>query len=123
MLVVPPPGQVCCCKQRPVQDGELPQTLGVPAPPQSSPGPQIGGAGAAGQQSTTPPQPSAMKPQFAAPHVFFTHGGAPHRLGVPPPPHVSPTTHETGQLMTLPQPSAIGPQSPGAHVVLVGTQT
>jgi hypothetical protein len=83
MLVVPPPGHVTCCWHSPVQPGAVPQVLGTPEPPQLCPGPQTG---TAGQQFTEPPQPSAMNPQFCVPHVFFTQGGAPQRLGVPPPP-------------------------------------
>jgi hypothetical protein len=88
MLVVPPPGHVTCCVQRPVQVTGVPHVLATPAPPHDSPGPQTGTAGADGQQSIEPPQPSAMKPQFWVPHVFFTHGGAPHTLGDAPPPQI-----------------------------------
>jgi hypothetical protein len=77
----------------------------------------------AGQQSTTPPQPSAMNPQFFAPHVAFVQGGAPQSPGfIGSPPHVWPIGHVVGQLMMPPHPSDCGPQSPGPHVVFVGTQ-
>ena len=84
MLVVAAPAHACCCVQRPVQPAGVPQVFGTPAPPHDMPGPQIGAP--AGQHVTLPPQPSAMKPQFCVPQVFFTQGGAPHTLGVPPPP-------------------------------------
>src|SRR4051794_22450522 len=70
-----------------------------------------------------PPQPSALNPHVAAPHVSFTHGGAPQKLGTPPPPQVSPVGQVGGHWRRPPHPSAIGPQSPVAHAVFVGTHT
>src|SRR3954470_17799022 len=91
MLVVPPPAHACCWVHSPVQLAGAEHTLGVPPPPHVCPG---GQTTLAPQQLTTPPQPSATNPQFCdAEHVFFTHGGAPQRLGVPPPPHVCPAGH------------------------------
>jgi hypothetical protein len=42
-------------------------------------------------------------------HVFGVHGGLPHTLALPPPPHVSLLLH-VPHWMTPPQPSPIGPQ-------------
>lgn len=75
----------------------IPQTFGVPPPPQVVP-PWQGG------QTTVPPQPSAIVPHWFASHCFFTQAGAPHLLATPPPPHVCPSGH-IGHWMTLPQPS------------------
>jgi hypothetical protein len=39
-------------------------------------------------QSSVPPQPSPSLPHIPAEHVFGVHAGAPHWLGMPPPPQV-----------------------------------
>src|SRR6185437_16857362 len=69
-----------------------------------------------------PQQPSPAKPQSKPSwaHVCGVHGGDPHTLGTPLPPHVSqaPPMHSP-QLMALPQPSDATPHSKpsAAHVV------
>src|SRR5262249_52589070 len=64
-----------------------PQTLGAPLPPQNA-RPPIGHE----PQSSMPPQPSPIGPQFAprAMHVVGVQVAGPHVLGLPPPPHLSP---------------------------------
>jgi hypothetical protein len=60
-----------------------PHTFGVPLPPHVCPLLQL-------PQSSDPPQPSAMMPQFAPTfmQVVGVHIGAPHLPGTPPPPQV-----------------------------------
>jgi hypothetical protein len=87
-----------------------PQTLGVPPPPHEEPAGQL-------PQLTVLPQPSPTEPQLtpSAAQVapsdppMGVHAGAPHWLGVPPPPHVWFAGH-VPQLSVLPQPSPAGPQ-------------
>jgi hypothetical protein len=68
-------------------------------------------------QLSRPPQPSAMKPQFAVPQlVALVHAGAPHMLATPPPPQLSPA-EQLPQARSPPHPSATGPHSPGLHPV------
>ena len=87
--------------------GVHPQTLAVPAPAQVSGAVQV-------PQSSVPPQPSGMLPQFMprAAHVVGVH---PQTFAVPPPPHVCGAVH-AGQSRTPPQPSDFCPQSFGPHV-------
>jgi hypothetical protein len=78
--------------------GGLPQTFGVPLPPQIWPA-----VGHAAPQSRMPPQPSAICPQLAptALHVVGVHvlppseetPVPPQTLGVPPPPQVFGKSH------------------------------
>src|SRR5205823_5577222 len=49
------------------------------------------------------------------------HGGLPHWLGLPPPPHVSLLEH-VPHWMTPPQPSPMGPQLAFSPVHVFGTQ-
>src|SRR4051794_37350903 len=101
MLVVPPPGQTVCCRQRPVQVVAVPHTFALPPPPQV---PVLHAL----PQLTMPPQPSATTPQF----IPFGHDvigvhALPHWLGMPPPPHDSPAlVSHVPQPMRFPQPSA-----------------
>src|SRR5215212_2188881 len=56
-FVVTPAGQVTCCKQRFVQEGFVPHTLGVPLPPQVCGQVQV-------PQLRSPPHPSETAAQF-----------------------------------------------------------
>jgi hypothetical protein len=78
-----------------------PHTLGDPPPPHVCGGAQV-------PQSTTPPHPSAIGPQFAPAcwHVRGVHGGAPHWFAVPPPPHVLSPVQSPQLAVRPPQPSA-----------------
>ncbi len=99
-----------------------PHRLGIPPPPHVQPtgahAPQL--LELHTPQSRVPPQPSPIGPQFAfcAAQFVGTHGGRPHREGVPPPPHVSGGMHMP-QSIAPPQPSPAGPQftPAAAHVV------
>jgi len=96
--------------------GGVPQTLGIPPPP------QVSGAVHVPQLSELP-QPSPWVPQFTASsaHVFGTQLDAtPHLLGAPPPPHV-PASPQLPQLSWPPQPSPAGPQSNPSSAHVFGT--
>jgi hypothetical protein len=87
--------------------GVHPHTFAVPAPSHEF--------GAVHEpQSSVPPQPSGMLPQFlpCATHVVGVH---PHLLAVPPPPHVWGAVHP-GQSSVPPHPSDFFPQSLVPHV-------
>src|SRR5690606_19794448 len=95
----------------------VPQTFGVPPPPQIVPP-----VHAEVPQSRTPPQPSATIPHSPGPHVvFFTHAPPsgpcavppPQTLGTPPPPQTWGGAHVPQSSVTSPQPSGCGPQRPG----------
>ena len=99
--------------------GGTPHTFGVPAPPHTWP------PGHVLPQSTIPPHPSAILPQFAPWQVTGMHcppsaptTALPHTLDVPPPPQVCGNVHGWQYAVTPSQPSACGPQRPGwsAHV-------
>src|SRR5262245_37328495 len=93
-----------------------PQALGTPPPPQMLPPLQLGGP-----QTTVPPHPSPIDPQFmpCGHCVSLGHAGLPHTFCTPPPPQICPAAHVEPQLRTPPQPSAMKPQFlPAAwHVV------
>ena len=120
MVVAPPPAHLTCCVQRPVQTGttSFPQTLAVPPPPQISP------AFMHVPHCTTPPQPSAIGPQFAPTlaHVFGAHAVPPQTLGVPPPPQDLGTAHVPQVGRSPPQPSATGPQFAPTLAHVLGVQ-
>jgi hypothetical protein len=94
-----------------------PQTPWVPPPPQVSPAGQAEPASVA-LHDTTPPQPSAITPQFIFVLVPGTTHAAeavnatqpwlpPHWLAVPPPPQVCVPVHVThGAAINPPHPSA-----------------
>jgi hypothetical protein len=92
---------------------EAPHTLGMPPPPQVWP------ATLQVPHEMVLPQPSAKAPQFkpaghcvrgTQPPSTRFEPALPQRLGVPPPPHVSPATVQVPHEATLPQPSPIDPQ-------------
>jgi hypothetical protein len=95
-----------------------PASVAPPSPPDGTPhwlcvlAPQISPL-AHVPQSSVPPHPSPIGPQFAccAAHVSGVHiaVGVPHTLGVPLPPHVCPIG-QVPQSINPPHPSAIGPQ-------------
>src|SRR6185436_6357893 len=89
-------------------DEVAPQTPGTPPPPQVSPAALQAG------QSSVPPQPSPILPQYwplGRVQVSFWQptGVEPHTPGVPPPPQVCPLG-QPPQSLVLPQPSPIRPQ-------------
>jgi hypothetical protein len=85
----------------------------------------MSGAAQVPHEATTPPQPSPIGPQFA-PTSAQSRGvqaGAPHALGVPPPPQVLGAV-QPPQSTLPPQPSLCGPQKPvHASANVFGTQT
>ncbi len=96
--------QLTCWRQRPVQLAGMPHWLATRPP-------QVFGS----EQPPhwiTPPQPSPIGPQVAAPtlaQVSGTHAGLPHTLEVPPPPHTAGAV-QLPQSSEPPQPSPAGPQ-------------
>ena len=120
IVVVAPPEQLTRRRQRPVHvlpvPPGVPHTLGVPPPPQDSPGPQV-------PQSRSAPQPSATGPQFACAlvQVRGAQRGAPQTFAMPPPPQVVPLA-QAPQLRSPPQPSARGPQVAPTLAQVRGTQ-
>jgi hypothetical protein len=103
--------------------GGVPQTFGVPAPPQI-----VLPVHADVPQSRTPPQPSAIFPHWFAPQVVSGEHAAPsgprsepppQTLSVPPPPQISGNVHEpqlaatpASSTVVPPQPSGWGPHFP-----------
>jgi hypothetical protein len=86
----------------------VPQTLGVPPPPQVAGAVQV-------PQLSMPPQPSAMEPQFW-PLGQVVSGVQPQTLGVPPPPQVWGEVHAGPQKSMPPQPFGSVPQlEPEGH--------
>src|SRR6185295_1976570 len=103
-LVVAFPAQVTCCKQRFVQEGFVPHTLGVPLPPHVAGQLQL-------PQLRSPPQPSDTGPQFLPSwaQVFGTQAAGPHAPAMPPPPQVCGEV-QLPQLSRPPQELLAGPQ-------------
>ena len=94
----------------------LPQTLGIPPPPQVSVPLQL-------PHWSVVPQPSLIAPQFfpCAAQVVGVQVLAPQTLGVPPPPQVSPAPHEP-HWSVAPQPSLMVPQFLPWAAQVVGVQ-
>ena len=94
----------------PVQPAAVPgQTLGTPGTPHAPPSGQPGG------QSSTPPQPLPIRPQYCPPpggvQVAGTHAGSPPQTLVRPPPPQVAAPVQPPQSSVPPQPSPITPQN------------
>jgi hypothetical protein len=105
-LVVPLPGQVVCLRHRFVHGVAVPHTLAITWP-------HVWPLAHGVLQSSVPPQPSPILPQYCTPfgavHEPGLHVGSPHRYEVPRPPQVSAPV-QPGHVTVPPQPLPIVPQ-------------